>query len=183
MPYFTDLTKVYQSERQALSGASQGTGLGDEIEDISTILASFPDALFDLREAGNCFGCERFTASVYHLMRVAEYGLVATAASAGVPEEHRTDWSKMISGIYSKIKLLSSQKPPNWKEEETKYSELCSWFEVIAKGWRNPVSHVPRVYSETSAKNIFAGIRELFGYLGKQGIKQVQVPSAPITPP
>ncbi len=89
----------------------------------------------------------------------------------------------MIGGIYSKIKILSSQKPKNWKQDEQKYSELCNWFEVMAKGWRNPISHVPRVYNETAAKNMFAGVRALFEHLKRQGIKQTAMPSVPIKPP
>ena len=49
---------------------------GLEIKQLVTCLTHFPGASFDVTEAGNCFAFERFTACVYHLMRVAEFGLV-----------------------------------------------------------------------------------------------------------
>jgi len=37
----------------------------------------FPSSHFDIKEAGNCFASARFTACVFHLMRVLEIGLVS----------------------------------------------------------------------------------------------------------
>src|SRR5947199_328325 len=36
---------------------------------------SFSDARLDISSSGNCIACGLYTASVYHLMRVAEFGL------------------------------------------------------------------------------------------------------------
>jgi len=42
---------------------------GDEVAE------RFPKAAYDINEAGSCLAAGRYTASVFHLMRVAEYGL------------------------------------------------------------------------------------------------------------
>lgn len=157
--------------------------LGPEIAEMFVILEKFEDARFDLIEAGNCFAAERFTACVYHLMRVAEYALVSVAASANVPEEKRTSWDKMIQGIESKSNWLSSNKPPNWQEDVKKYNELCSWFTFMQKGWRNPVSHVPRFYSENTAKGMFPAVQTIFTHLIAVGIKQAPMPKTAIALP
>jgi len=105
---------------------------GVEVASIVTaMMDAFPSAIYDVREAANCFAFERFTACVYHLMRVAEYGLIAVAGAIGVPEDKRTSWDKLIGGIHSRIKALSSTAPPGWKEEEKKYANFCSWFTMI----------------------------------------------------
>ncbi len=43
------------------------------------VATAFPDARFDIQEAGNCLAADCSTAAVFHLMRVAEYGLRALA--------------------------------------------------------------------------------------------------------
>jgi hypothetical protein len=73
--------------------------LGTTINRILPAIESFPDAAYDLKEAGNCFAFERFTACVYHLMRVAEFGLVSVAQSIGVDEEKiNKGWGRVYPG-------------------------------------------------------------------------------------
>ena len=44
-----------------------------------SVLAAFPSAGDDIREAGNCLAVQCSTGAVFHLMRIAEYGLRALA--------------------------------------------------------------------------------------------------------
>jgi hypothetical protein len=162
---------------------SDGDTFGEEMSGLISNSATFPDAKHDITEAGNCFAFERFTACVYHLMRAAEFGLLGVAASIGVPEENCTSWGKMIGGINGKVKLAVSAKEPNFKDTEKKYGDLCSWFENIKNGWRNPVSHVPRIYSENTAKGMISALRTLFEHLTQYGIGQAKMPPEPIALP
>jgi hypothetical protein len=162
---------------------SEGQKIGRTIGEVLESSAPFPDARNDLREAGNCFAFERFTACVYHLMRAAEFGLVSVAKSVGVPEERWNSWESIIRGINTVLKAEESTKPIGWQERREKYSDLCSWFTAIKNGWRNPVSHVPRTYSEGTAKDMFSVLRTLFDHLNKQGIAQTPMPSAAIELP
>ncbi|HYL85520.1 MAG TPA: hypothetical protein VE263_14890 [Candidatus Angelobacter sp.] len=152
--------------------------MGNDIAALISSLEKFPSAAFDAAEAGNCFAYERFTAAVYHLMRTTEYGLVGVAAKIGVPPEKRTRWDKLIQGIQSRIKAIASNSPPGWREEEKKYADLCAWFTAIQKGWRNPVSHVPRFYSEGTAHSMFLATRTLFEHLHKQGFSEEAMPAS-----
>jgi hypothetical protein len=149
------------------------------------IVKKFPSVKYDVGEAGKCFAYERFTASVYHLMRAAEYALVSVAVSINVPEEKRTSWDRLIQGIESEIKRAASlaSKPVKWKEKEKKYSEACAWFTTIKNGWRNPVSHIPRTYSEDTARGMFSATKTLFEYLSKQDFKEIAMPSERIALP
>jgi hypothetical protein len=162
---------------------SQGKETGKVIGEILESSASFPEAGHELREAGNCFAFERFTACAYHLMRAAEFGLVSVADSIGVSEERWNSWESMIRGINSVLKAEESTKPVGWQERREKYNDLCSWFTAMKNGWRNPVSHVPRTYSESTAKDMFSAVRTLFDHLSKQGIAQARMPSAAIELP
>jgi hypothetical protein len=158
---------------------------GTEISAILGHMGAFANAQTDLVEAGNCFAAGRFTAAVYHLMRTAEYGLVSVAAALGVSEDKRTSWAKLIQGIESELKRMvsSATKPSDWREQEKKYSDLCSWFTAIQKGWRNPVSHIPRIYSEFTAKGMFSVINTLFVHLSGYGLRQSDMPKTLISLP
>jgi len=153
---------------------------GADIAGLTHTLEAFPDAKYDASEAGNCLAFERFTAAVYHLMRVAEYGLVAVAAAAGVESHDHRSWDKMIAGLHHHINLLSSQKlAANWKDEEKKYSDLVAWFTAIRNGWRNPVSHIPRIYTEDIARGMFVATKTLFERLHREGFTQIHMPVIP----
>ncbi|HTB12098.1 MAG TPA: hypothetical protein VK752_11025 [Bryobacteraceae bacterium] len=148
-------------------------------------LANFRDARYDATEAGACFAFGCFTACVHHLMRVTEHGLISVAASLNVPADKLSKgWDGCIQGIGSAIKLIESTKPtPDWQDEVKKYNDLSSWFTNIKTGWRNPVSHVPRIYSEQTAKGIFSATCTLFEHLNIYGFKQTVMPSDPLPLP
>ena len=152
--------------------------IGSEIATILGYMGEFAGAKTDLIEAGNCFAAGCFTASVYHLMRTAEYGLVAVASSVGVVKDKQTSWDRLIQGIEAEIKKMvsSDTKPSGWREQEKEYRELCAWFISVQKGWRNPVSHVPWTYSEAVAKGMFSAIGALFSMLSRYGIQQSDMP-------
>lgn len=157
---------------------SSPTGrIGNDLVRMFASLASFPDAKHDAREAGNCISYGLFTAAVYHLMRCAEFGLVSVARSVNVDEEKLAQgWDKCIAGIGSAIKAIESTKPtPDWKDQTKRLSDLCSWFTTIRTGWRNPVSHIPRVYSENVAIAMFSAIGTIFDQLHSQGYRQVEM--------
>lgn len=147
---------------------------GEEILPLLELLsASFPDVLYDVSEAGNCFACERYTACVYHQMRAAEYALIAVVDSLNLPNEKKVSWDRMIQGIEGEVKKLSSTKSvQDWKDREKRYSDLCSWLTLMKNGWRNPVSHIPRTYSEATARSLFSALRGLFEHLNNYGIVQ-----------
>jgi hypothetical protein len=148
-------------------------------------LGDFPDAQYDAWEACICLACARFSASVYHLMRIAEHGLVSVAAAANVKDETLAKgWDGCIQGIDSEVKRIESTKPTlDWKDQVKKYTDLSAWFTTIKTGWRNPASHIPRIYEERSATGMFAAVCTLFSHLSRYGFKQTRMPSDPLPPP
>ncbi|MFZ1005411.1 MAG: hypothetical protein WAN65_01155 [Candidatus Sulfotelmatobacter sp.] len=165
---------------------SSGDKGGREIQRLIFALAdSFPDSIFDACEAGRCFSYELFTACVYHLMRVAESALVSVARGLNVSEHQvARGWDGCIQGIQGAIKVLESQpnKPINWKDTANKYNSLCSWFTTVSKGWRNPSSHAPRIYSEATASAMFSAITILSEEMSLMGFKAVPM-AMPLAPP
>jgi hypothetical protein len=152
---------------------------GPEISSLLGSLKAFPQAFHDAKEAGNCLAFERFTASVYHSMRVGEFALVSLAQSVNVEQERiNRGWDGCIQGIQSAISKLESQKPrPDWRDEVKALGSLNTWFQSMSKGWRNPVSHIPRTYTEDQATAIFMAVKTLFQEVNRRGIGQVSIPA------
>jgi hypothetical protein len=130
-------------------------------------LEKYPSTKWDIEEAGKCFATERFTAAVHHLMRVAEYGLVSFAEFCKVKNKDRANWNKALNEIESAIR---DHKHPNYiqnmtKEDEQFYTEAAAWLRNVKTAWRNPVSHIPTVYDEPKALELFGAIKSLMHHL------------------
>lgn len=123
---------------------------------------SFSGASYDIHEAGFCMGLARWTASVFHLMRVLEVGLAALGAKFDVSLEH-TNWAPAIEQIDSRIKGM--HKDPSWKalpdckEQQEFYSQAASHFEVLKNAWRNYTMHRRGFYTEEQAEEIYNNVR------------------------
>ena len=77
----------------------------------SDVKTTFPEAAMDIRDAGNCFALGLSTSAVFHLMRVAEYGLRALARKARVrikktPLEW-AEWRVIIDAIKKKADAMA----------------------------------------------------------------------------
>jgi hypothetical protein len=127
-----------------------------------SVADSFARATYDIREAGCCLGLARFTAAVFHLMRVLEVGLSALGTKFDVSLEH-TNWGPAIEQIDSRIKGM--HKDPLWKElpdckeQQEFYSQAVSHFEVLKNAWRNYTMHRRAFYTEEQAEEIYNGVR------------------------
>jgi hypothetical protein len=133
------------------------------------IRKEFPKAEADILSAGECFAFEQNTACVFHLSRVAEYGLREVAKSVGVklidkgkpmPIEYAT-WDKVISSINSKI--TSARLLPHGATKARRLQffsnagENCSYLKDL---WRNDVAHARKDYNEGEANGVFIRVRD-----------------------
>jgi hypothetical protein len=139
-------------------------------------LEEFPSVAYDIKEAGWCFAAERFSAAVYHLMRIAEYGLVSLAERFGVDEKKRRNWNTALNQI---DKCLNPNKPEYCKDlskqEEEYFTGAASWLRNVKTAYRNPVSHIPRIYEEKQARDLFQAVSSLMDHLSVH-LKEVKMP-------
>jgi hypothetical protein len=149
---------------------------GTEIRRFGPILRSFPSIDFDLFEAGNCFAAGLFTASVYHLMRVCEYGLVSLAAAIGV-DAATASWDGVLRDVRRQISLRESTKPEGWKEDRQFFAEAAATMTNAKDAWRNSVSHIRRTYDEPRARMMFNSIEALMLHLSSR-LSEVEMPKA-----
>jgi hypothetical protein len=140
-------------------------------------LVVFPHtAKVELAELGACRVAGRWTACVFHSMRLAEYGLRKLAKSMSVtlidkrkrvPIEYG-EWQKIIDAINSKIaksRLLASGPE---KERQLKFysdaAERCGYLKDI---FRNEAAHVRRTYEKEEAIGIIERVKGFMEVLAK----------------
>jgi hypothetical protein len=124
----------------------------------------FKDARQDVCQAGNCLAIECATASVFHLMRVAEHGLRAVAKKLQVKLTHKgenqpiefADWNDVITGIRNKItEVRKLPRGPRKDKSLTFYSDVADQCEYMKDIWRNTIAHTRRPYTTPEAVAVF----------------------------
>lgn len=130
----------------------------------------FPEAAgIEAREAGNCFAAGRWTACVFHSMRVAEYGLrkLAKALKVEIHDKGKRcpieygDWDKVITAIRNKIsELRKVPAGPKKARLLSSYSNIADHCEYMKDIWRNEVSHTRRIWDKTESLGVMNRVRE-----------------------
>jgi hypothetical protein len=121
---------------------------------------SFPSAIIDIREAGNCLAVGLNTACVFHLMRVLESGLKVLAVEFKLPCTTEA-WGRVIGKIEDAITEL--QKPRN-KDAPNRhklqfYCQCAIEFKYFKDAWRNHAVHERIHYDDKAAVLIFEHVR------------------------
>ncbi|MGD0790667.1 MAG: hypothetical protein ABR920_02750 [Terriglobales bacterium] len=125
----------------------------------------FPDAVFDMNEAGKCFATERSTACVFHLMRVTEHGLHAIATRLGITDQ-RPNWEPIIAKIDSELKLPYEKR--QFKGSADLLANISTHLHAIKVAWRNRTMHVETKHTTEEGREIYGATRGLMRYLAEQ---------------
>jgi len=135
---------------------------------------AFPDARDDIRQAGNCIAIELSTAAVFHLMRVAEYGLRRLAKQLRVQLTHSgkahpiefAEWEKVITGCKNKITAARALNPGSKRQAQLeRYSDAADHCMFMKDIWRNTVSHARKQYTPGEAIGVLDRVRDFMGFL------------------
>jgi hypothetical protein len=149
--------------------------LGEALQPFVSVIEKYPSSRFDILEAGNCYATSGFTASVYHLMRICEYGLVSLAVALGI-EPKNSSWNTLLIAIDKKIKVNSSTRPEGWKKDEEFFSEASGLMRNVKNSWRNASSHIPKRFDQPRARVIFNSVEALMVHLGTR-LGEVAIPA------
>src|SRR5207253_1328337 len=121
---------------------------------------NFPSTRNDVAEAGNCFAVNRYTACVFHCMRVLEKGLHALVHDlnnrygAGITFSktvEETNWGPIIDEIHNTLTQPKRQNilnPKPTQQDLSFYSKAAREFEYFKNAWRDDVSHSRSSYDE-----------------------------------
>jgi len=113
---------------------------------------------FDCEEAAKCLCFGRFTACVFHSMRMLEVAISSIAKRLSIPDPSKADrsWGNMLNAIKMKMDELYPKKSRTVGCEGGKLEELYVTLDAAKGPWRNGTMHVDSVYNEEQAHHILA---------------------------
>ncbi len=128
------------------------------------IIDKFPNATTDAVEAGNCFAVGRYTACVFHLMRIMEdcvqkIGTIIT----GINTEDK-NWYNIIIDVRKKIKAMF---PDEKDSERIKWDSALNHLDSVRSAWRNTTMHPKQTYTEEEAEEILNCVKGFTRQLAK----------------
>jgi hypothetical protein len=122
---------------------------------------NFHSANRDIEEAGNCFALDRYTACVFHLMRVMEVALRVTADTLNDPSinpKTNPSWDSILKKFRQQLEKPSSLRADEWKTDEVFFSGVAATLMAVKDAWRNPTMHVDSNYDEERALDILNAV-------------------------
>jgi len=101
-------------------------------------------------------------------MRVVEKALRSLAATLNDPSidpRRNPSWDAILKKFDSELKRPKAQRSPEWRTDDTFFSEVTAHLHAIKNGWRNPSLHVERTYTPDMAHEIFIAVRAFMRHL------------------
>lgn len=124
----------------------------------------FPNAIYDIEEAGKCLAFSLWTACVMHCMRTLETALHRLAAHVGVPNHE--NWNKTLNEIEASLRSL--RKSVHGPEAEQWAADAGTHLRFIKNAWRNDAMHGQAKYDDREAKRIFAETRSFMRTVARE---------------
>ena len=132
-----------------------------------TVFANFPSSIPDIEEASKCFALNRYTACVFHLMRVAEAGLAATAKRIGLTNP-RPGWEEAISYIEGQLNKKHPEMDAMFKGDVNFLREIAAHMRDVNIAWRRCVAHIESKYTEEEAERILTATKGLMEHMASK---------------
>ena len=131
--------------------------------------SKFPTTITDVEEAGKCLALGRYTASVFHLMRVMEAGVKELGSKVGLRKVLlERPWGELARDIGTQVGKMP-QKPARLMRKKEEYATVLAHLNAVRLAWRNTTMHPKLSYTSEEAHEIFghvkAFMRDLAGIL------------------
>jgi hypothetical protein len=132
------------------------------------VIRCFPDAEFDIEEAGRCLALGRNTACVFHLMRTVEVGLRALGASLNDPNldpKSNPSWEAILAKCDQELRKPRKDRSLEWQADELFFRTATVDLRAVKEAWRNPTMHVERRYYDEEAREVWNAVRAFMRHL------------------
>jgi hypothetical protein len=127
----------------------------------------FKGASLDIEEAGSCYAVGRYTACVFHLMRVAEFGLMAIGKRVGFPDD-RPMWEPVLKFISAELNRNHNEISALFKGDIEFIAGISAHMHAVNLAWRRRVAHVERAYTKEEAKRIMDETKNLMQHIAEK---------------
>jgi hypothetical protein len=131
------------------------------LQEWERVAEAFPGATSDMEEASRCFALGRYTAGVFHLMRVVEAGVQATRRCLSIAEPSKPaerNWGFILRNIKEE---MVRRKTAGWAnaEDASFFDEIYVSLDAVKNAWRNATMHVENKYTEEEAEHVLSAVR------------------------
>jgi hypothetical protein len=132
------------------------------------VVNAYPAIRRDVSEGARCRAYELWTASVMHMMRIAEVGVGALADHLGT--SRGPSWGVTINNVQQALdQQRKSQADPNLKQWA---SEIATYLNFVKDAFRNPAMHPEMSFDREQAVSVYdntrAFMRKLNRHIGSQ---------------
>jgi HEPN domain-containing protein len=130
-----------------------------------TAKKKFAHSIEDAEEAANCIALGRYTASVFHMMRIMERGVqrLGKKLKITIPVEEKA-WGQISNHINGALKKLPNSTPQE-KRIHARYAKAAVYLDNVREAWRNPTMHPKETYTEEEAENVFRFVKQYMDHL------------------
>lgn len=138
-------------------------------------IEAFPSAKYDIAQGVDCYACDHSTAAVFHMMRVAEVGLIRLAKELGVklkkdkPLSHG-QWGEIVEAIETTAKEILFKVPAGHGKDEAQsfYNGAASHVRALKDKYRNVVMHSRREFNMHEAGDAMFHTRSFMAALSEK---------------
>lgn len=116
--------------------------------------AKWPNLLEDASESIKCVALSRYTASVFHLMRIMEFAVQKLGDKLGVHFTEEKNWQVILDQVNKKIKELDQTA----KATRTLASVSANLYNVKL-AWRNEVMHPKATYTKEETIRVLDSVK------------------------
>ena len=169
--------------RQFLRIAEDRKGFTDNPQLLGERVSSgFPSAKRDIQDAGNCLAAECWSASVFHLMRVAEYGLrvLAKDRRVTVPKKPVLDlatWEDIIKQLEISEQAIQQCPATLAREKQFEfYHGAMMEYKRFKNMFRNRIMHTREDYDRDQANGAFVHVRDFMNILASRISEKKRTP-------
>lgn len=170
----------------------EGYRYANPFEGWEEVIERFPEASRDVEEMSKCFALNRYSASVFHSLLVAESSLIGLGKFIKV-NDPRSGWAAVTNRLSKIVKTEYPKRSPFERKHYAWIEQMLACVEALKNAWRNKVSHAQDKLAinigedftpETAEEIIFATralARRLVDYLPRRRVLKAS-PRLPETP-
>lgn len=125
----------------------------------------FPSAAHDIAEAGKCFACERFDATIYHLMRAMEVALTCLAKRLHVRAS--PSWGDYLNRI-DKVLKSKARRSALRKSRLQFLGNAAALLRAVKEAWRDDTMHMAGKYGPDQTRDIFMSVKAFMAHLATE---------------
>jgi len=119
------------------------------------VVNAMPEIRRDVADAARCRAYELWTASVMHMMRVAEVGVAALADRLGTAKG--SSWGVTIANV---LQALDKERAAKGEPELKQWaSETATYLALVKDAFRNPAMHPEMSFTAEQAITIYDNTR------------------------